>query len=71
VPERTLGAPRSVAEPTRESQKNSERCLGSYGYSFRGLQKSSETRWMYMSNRLPSTANMMHGLLFIITSESY
>jgi len=26
---------------------------------------------MYMSNRLTSTANMMHGLLFILISESY
>jgi len=66
-----VGAPRSVAEPTRESQTNSERCLGSYGYSFGGLQKLSETLRMYIGNRLPSTANMMHGLLFIIISESY
>jgi len=71
VPERTLGAPGSVAEPTRESQTNSERCLCSDEYSFRGLQKLCETLRMYMSNRLPSTANMMHGLFFIITSESY
>jgi hypothetical protein len=26
---------------------------------------------MFMSNRLPLTANVMHGLLLIITSESY
>jgi len=31
----------------------------------------SETLRMYMSNQLPSTANMMHGVLFIITPESY
>jgi len=60
VPERTLGAPGSVAEPTRESQTNSERCLGSYRYSLGGLQHVSENLRMYMSNRLPSTANMMH-----------
>ena len=66
-----MGAPGSVAEPTCKSLTNSEKCLGLYGYSFGGLQKLSETLWMYMSNQLPSTANMMHGLLFIITSESY
>jgi len=71
VPERTLGAPGSVAKPTRESHTNSERWLRSDEYSFGGLQKICETLRMYMSNRLPSTANMMHGLLFIINSESY
>jgi len=67
-----VGSPGSVTEPTRQSQTNSDsRCLSSYGYSFRGLQAVAETHRMYMSNRLPSTANMMHGLLFIITSASY
>jgi len=66
-----LGAPGSVAKPTRESQSNSGRCLGSYGYSFGQLQALSETLRMYMSNQLPSTANMIHGFLLIITSESY
>jgi len=66
-----VGAPGSVTEPMWESQTTSERCLGLYGYSYGGLQKLSETLRMYMSNRLPSTAIMMHGLLFIITSESY
>jgi len=64
-----MGAPGSVAEPTRESQTNSERCLGSYENSLGALQKLSETLRMYMSNRLPSPANVMHGLLFITTSE--
>jgi hypothetical protein len=31
----------------------------------------SETLRMSTSNRFPSTANMMHGSLFIINSESY
>jgi hypothetical protein len=48
-----------------------DRYLGSYGYSFGGLQVLSETLRMCMSNRLPSTVNMMHGSLLIITSESY
>jgi hypothetical protein len=67
----TLGAHWNVAEPTRESPTNSERSLGSFGYSFGGLQVLSETLRMYMSNQLPSTANVMHRLLLIITSESY
>jgi len=63
----SLGERRSAAENIgctwecrRESQTNSERCLGCYGYSFGGLQALSETLRMYMSNRLPSTSNMMH-----------
>jgi len=71
APERTLGAPGSVPEPMWESQADSERCLGSYGYSLRGLHVESETLQRYMSNQFPATANMMPGLLFIITSESY
>ena len=71
APERALGAPGSITEPTRKSQTNSESCLGSYGYSFRGLQAVSETLQMYMRNRLPSTANVMDGWLLIITSQSY
>ena len=70
MPDGTLGAPGSFAEPTRESQTNTDQCLSCYGYSFGGMLALSETLWMYMSNRLPSTANMMHGSLFIITSES-
>jgi len=34
----SLGAPETVAEPMQEAQTNSERCLGSDGYSFEGLQ---------------------------------
>jgi len=77
----SLGARRSAGENSgctwechqtnAGTQTNSERCLGSYRDSIGGLQVLSETIWMYMSNQLPSTANMMHGLLFIITSESY
>ena len=55
----------------RQSQTNSDRCLGSYGYSVGGLQVLSQTLQMSMSNRLRSTSNMMNGLLSIITSESY
>jgi hypothetical protein len=71
APEWTWRAPGRVAQPTRESQANCERCLGPYEYSFRGLQAWSETLQMYTSNRFPTTANMIHGLLIITTSESY
>ena len=47
----SLGAPETVAQPMWESQTNSERCLGSYGYSFKGLQVLSEILQMYMSNK--------------------
>jgi len=69
VLESTLGAPRSVGEPMREAQTNCERCLGSYGYWFRALQGWSETCLMYTSNRFPSMVTMIHGLLFMITSQ--
>ena len=71
VLERMLGAPGSVAEPTRESRKKSERCLGFYGYLFWGLQALSGSPWIYMSNWLSSTANIIRGLLLNITPESY
>ena len=38
MPERTVGAPGSVAEPMGESQSHYEICQGSYGHAFRGLQ---------------------------------
>jgi len=41
------GAPGTVTQPMRESQTNSERCLGPYGYSLEGLQALSEILWMY------------------------
>jgi len=66
APERTLGAPGSVTKPTQESQTNSERCLGCDG-----MQAIAEVLRMYTSHRFPSKANVIHGLLFIITSESY
>jgi len=47
----SLGAPGSVAQPMWESQTNSERCLGSYGYLFGGLQIVSEILRMYTSNK--------------------
>jgi hypothetical protein len=34
----TLAASATVAQPMRESQTHSERCLGPYGYSLEGLQ---------------------------------
>jgi len=71
VLERTLGAPGSVAEQMRESQANSERCPGCYEYSFGGLQVLSWTLRMYTCNQFYSSVNIMHGLLFIVTSESY
>jgi len=43
----SLGAPGTVAQSMRESQTNSERCLGSYGYSFEALQALSEMLLMY------------------------
>jgi len=43
----SLGAPGTVAQPMRESQTNSERCLGPYGYSLEGLQALSEILRMY------------------------
>jgi len=48
---KSLGAPGTVAQPMRESHTNSERCLGSYGYSFGGLQVLSEILRMYTSNK--------------------
>jgi hypothetical protein len=69
--ERTLGTPGSVSELMWKSQTNSERGQGSYRYSCRGLQVLSETLRMSTSNQFPSIANMMHGSLFIINSESY
>ena len=42
-----LGEPGTVAQPMRESQTTSGRCLGSYGYSFDGLQELSEILPMY------------------------
>jgi len=35
----SLGAPGTVAQPMQESHNNSERCLGSYGYSFEALSE--------------------------------
>jgi hypothetical protein len=66
-----LGTPECVAEPMRKSKTNCERCLGSYWCSFGGLHALSEMLRICMINRLPSPATMMHGLLLIITSESY
>ena len=43
----SLGAPVTVAQPMQESQTNSERCLGLYGYSFEELQAVFEIRLMY------------------------
>ena len=43
----SLGAPGTVAQPMRESQTNSERCLGPSGYSLEGLQALSEILQMY------------------------
>jgi len=43
----SLGSPGTVAQPMRESQTNSERCLGTHGYSLEGLQALSEILWMY------------------------
>ena len=43
----SLGAPGPVAQPMRESQTNSARCLGSDGYSFEGLRVVSEILLMY------------------------
>jgi hypothetical protein len=43
----SLGAPGTVAQPMQESQTNSERCLGPYGYSLEGLQVVSENLLMY------------------------
>jgi len=55
---KSLGAPGTVAQPMWESRTNSERCLGSYGYSFEGLQVLSEILRMYTSNKnTPSTYN--------------
>jgi hypothetical protein len=71
VPESTLGAPGSVGEPMRKSQTNCERFQRWYSYSFGGLLVLSENLRMSTSNRFPSTANMIHGILFIINSESY
>jgi len=48
---KSLEAPGTVAQPMQESQTNSERCLGSYGYSFEGLQALSEILPMYTSNK--------------------
>jgi len=47
----SLGAAGTVAQPMRESQTDSERCLGSYGYWFEGLQALSENLRMYTSNK--------------------
>jgi hypothetical protein len=44
----SLGAPGTVAQPMRESQTNSERCLGPDGYSLEGLQVVSEILRMYL-----------------------
>ena len=44
----SLGAPGTVAQTIWESQTNSERCLGSYGYSVEGLQALSEILLMYL-----------------------
>jgi len=46
-----LGAPAIVAQTMRESQTISERCLGSYGYSFGGLQGLSDISRVYTSNK--------------------
>ena len=61
----SLGAPETVAQPMRESQTNSERCLGSYGYSFERLQALSEILLLY-PEQYEYPPRMMHGLLFII-----
>jgi len=46
----SLGARGTIVQPIRESQTNSERWLGSYGYLFKGLQGVSDDLWMYMTN---------------------
>jgi hypothetical protein len=43
----SLGASGTLAQPMWESQTNSERCLGSYGYSLEGLQALSKILLMY------------------------
>ena len=47
----SLGAPGTDAQPMRETQTNSERCLGSYGYSFEGLQAISGILRIFTSNK--------------------
>jgi hypothetical protein len=42
-----LGATSTVAQPMRESQTISERCLGSDGYLLEGLQALFENLRMY------------------------
>ena len=46
----SLGAPGTDTQPVRESQTNTDRCLGSEGYPFEGLQAVSEILWIYGSN---------------------
>lgn len=53
VPERTLCAPGTVAEPMRESQTYSERCSGSDRYSFGGVLAFSDYLQMSTSNQFP------------------
>ena len=43
----SLGAPGTVAQPMRESQTNSQRCLGPYGYSLEELQALSGILQIY------------------------
>jgi len=44
---KSLRAPGTVAQQMREFESNTERCLGSYGYSLEGLQALSEILLMY------------------------
>ena len=68
---RTLGAPGIFAKQTQKSQPKSERWLGYNCKLFRDLQVLRIWFRMYIRNELPLMANIIHGLLFIIPSESY